>query len=136
MQLETILFKNIIKKLTNASIINLLRYILRQFPLDITVIGVLDKRAIESSVDYAEQHMQSAVHFRSQYELWRYVFRKRPSQGLIAEFGVYKGNSINTFASMTTSQIFGFDSFEGLQEDWGGMRARKGASIWLEDCLV
>lgn len=47
-------------KLANASIINLLRYILRQFPFEITVIGVLDKRAIESSADYAEQHMQSA----------------------------------------------------------------------------
>jgi len=35
------------------------------------------------------------------------------------EFGVYKGNSINFF-SKYVKKIYGFDSFEGLNEDWAG----------------
>jgi Macrocin-O-methyltransferase (TylF) len=39
--------------------------------------------------------------------------------GLYAEFGVYKGDSINRLATLRPRQVFhGFDSFEGLPESW------------------
>lgn len=38
--------------------------------------------------------------------------------GLILEFGVRHGTSIRQLASFTTNPIYGFDSFEGLPEDW------------------
>jgi hypothetical protein len=39
--------------------------------------------------------------------------------GLIMEFGVYKGESINFIADLLPNrQIYGFDSFEGLPETW------------------
>ena len=44
------------------------------------------------------------------------------------EFGVYKGDSINTFAkhlSKVNGKIYRFDSFEGLNEDWLGTRMTK-----------
>lgn len=48
-------------------------------------------------------------------------------EGLIAEFGVWKGESINFFARESpNSLIYGFDSFEGLEEDWYGFRLTRG----------
>ena len=39
--------------------------------------------------------------------------------GDIFEFGVYKGGTINYLAhKMPNSIIYGFDSFQGLPEDW------------------
>ena len=38
--------------------------------------------------------------------------------GLYCEFGVFKGESINFIASETSHTIHGFDSFEGLPEEW------------------
>ncbi|CAM8461946.1 Tetratricopeptide repeat [Candidatus Methylopumilus universalis] len=38
--------------------------------------------------------------------------------GLILEFGVRHGTSIRQLASFTLKPIYGFDSFEGLPEDW------------------
>jgi hypothetical protein len=38
--------------------------------------------------------------------------------GLYCEFGVYNGASINFIAERTHSVVHGFDSFEGLPEDW------------------
>lgn len=50
-----------------------------------------------------------------------YIFEElRLDQGnrLWLEFGVYKGTSINYIASKTEGAVYGFDSFEGLPEDW------------------
>ena len=41
--------------------------------------------------------------------------------GMIMEFGVFSGNTINRIASATHSKVYGFDSFEGLSEPWNGM---------------
>ena len=40
------------------------------------------------------------------------------TNGLILEFGVRHGSSIRQLASLTSKPIYGFDSFEGLPEDW------------------
>lgn len=46
---------------------------------------------------------------------------------MIAEFGVWKGESINFFARKCPSaHIYGFDSFEGLEEDFYGFVLLKG----------
>lgn len=41
------------------------------------------------------------------------------------EFGVYTGKSINFFSNYVNT-IYGFDSFEGLKEDWVGYEMQKG----------
>jgi hypothetical protein len=43
------------------------------------------------------------------------------------EFGVYSGSSINYFSNfIKPKKIYGFDSFEGLKEDWLGTNVAKG----------
>jgi hypothetical protein len=37
---------------------------------------------------------------------------------MVCEFGVWKGATINYIASKTPGPVHGFDSFEGLPEDW------------------
>ena len=85
------------------------------------------RRAVADSADYAESHMREALCIRgTKEELWRIAFARRAPRGLIVEFGVFRGASIRFFASLTQETIYGFDSFEGLREDWKGWAARKG----------
>lgn len=61
-----------------------------------------------------------------------YVFEKNlvNSDGLMLEFGVFRGSSINYIASSVSNKpVYGFDSFEGLPESWGriDMKFDKGA---------
>src|SRR5262249_27118414 len=59
--------------------------------------------------------------------MWAYVIGLCEVDGLYAEFGVWKGDSINSFARLLNGRrIYGFDSFVGLQEDWPGLGWAKG----------
>ena len=46
--------------------------------------------------------------------------------GFWAEFGVHRGRSITHLASATQNVVYGFDSFEGLPENWEGHNLKKG----------
>jgi predicted O-methyltransferase YrrM len=92
-----------------------------------TVKETLQGRAVEDAADYAEQHMAFALAFNSRVELWNHALGRISFDGLIAEFGVWKGESINHFAhKLPGKRIYGFDSFEGLSADWPGTSAAKG----------
>lgn len=94
------------------------------------VAKVLYNRAVEDSADYAEVHMTDALTFfdESKELMFRYIAQNIVSNGYIAEFGVYEGYSINLLANfLPERQIYGFDSFRGLSEDWRGHEYAKGA---------
>lgn len=57
---------------------------------------------------------------RRRKRMWEeHVKGKTIDGGVIAEFGVYNGGSIGWFTKhYPDTQVFGFDSFEGLPEDW------------------
>jgi len=78
------------------------------------------KRALASTVDFVEQHMQKAGTFGSKFDLLTAALAQADLSGekLICEFGVFRGGTINHMASRTSKTIFGFDSFEGLPESW------------------
>ena len=52
----------------------------------------------------------------------KYVFEQlkleKQENELWLEFGVFNGNSINYISKFTSDIVYGFDSFEGLPEDW------------------
>jgi tetratricopeptide (TPR) repeat protein len=39
-------------------------------------------------------------------------------EGLVLEFGVYNGKSIRNIAALVDSAVYGFDSFQGIPENW------------------
>ena len=50
----------------------------------------------------------------------------KDSNNFYLEFGVFSGTSINFFSENINKNIYGFDSFEGLKEDWLGTSVIKG----------
>lgn len=97
-------------------------------PYRLSVYKLLKERAVAESATYAEQHLSTAMIFASSEELWDYAASSaRIEGGAILEFGVFKGRSINHFADIFKSEtLHGFDSFEGLAEDWTGYHLPKG----------
>lgn len=48
-----------------------------------------------------------------------YVLEKKiVEDGVWCEFGVFRGVTINHISSMTNNIVYGFDSFEGLPDNW------------------
>lgn len=79
------------------------------------------KTALECA-NFIHEHMQQkGVPFpwRNREQLLRYAASQTTLDGLILEFGVYKGISITILADVLKDKaLFGFDSFEGLPETW------------------
>lgn len=71
-----------------------------------------------STAMYIQMNMQKARAMPSRKSVLQEAFLAAPKTGLLLEFGVFHGESINFLASLTTNTIHGFDSFEGLPEDW------------------
>jgi len=59
-----------------------------------------------------------------------YMLKQRKTDGMVIEFGVASGSTVNEIAQHT-DKVFGFDSFEGLPEDW-----RPGIGIGSFKCGV
>jgi predicted O-methyltransferase YrrM len=70
------------------------------------------------SANFAATEMSSAREHAGSFAILADAMGRRTIEGLILEFGVYTGKTINHIASMTPQKVFGFDSFEGLPEDW------------------
>jgi hypothetical protein len=116
------------KYMLDRSVAPAVRYIVAQGHPKILSTALWDlakKRAIVASLHYAEERMPDALILKTRVALWDYALKKICVTGMNAEFGVYKGHSINYFAKKL-SVVYGFDSFEGLQEDWKGWEYSKG----------
>ena len=131
--------KKLAKRVVDSTLVPLIEYVLARvrIPQDSllshcpvsqnSVVNAVLGRAVADSADYADDHMQEALCIRGDKEsLWRHAFAARAPGGLVVEFGVFQGHSIRFFASLTGEMIYGFDSFEGLREDWKGWAAPKG----------
>ena len=86
---------------------------------DVTAVRL----ASESSARYMIANMRAVPNFDIDYDLHDWVVRTQLDStlgsGLIAEFGVATGRTINHIARLKPKDIIhGFDSFEGLPEDW------------------
>jgi hypothetical protein len=76
--------------------------------------------ATGSSARYINRHAHKAEAFRDRGKLLEHAVKlAREQPGLVCEFGVWQGQSINLIASgMPNREVFGFDSFEGLPTVW------------------
>ena len=76
------------------------------------------KEATRESGIYVYKQMVGATHYASSGEMLLDLGKKADLPGLRLEFGVAGGNSIRILASTSSETIYGFDSFQGLPEDW------------------
>ena len=92
-------------------------------PMPLDLVHALNKIANEEAVVLARNHLHTAMLFGGENlsAYWKYALSKVSLDGLFLEFGVGGGRSINFFACHKPDRTFhGFDSFEGLPEDWTG----------------
>lgn len=99
-------------------------------PLLCDPLFILRQEAARESAEFIKQHLLTSIIFRAHYppdRFWSHCLGLVATKGLFLEFGVYSGSSLNYFASQNKEvQFHGFDSFEGLPEDWNGWVAAKG----------
>jgi len=75
-------------------------------------------QAAAESADYMVKHMMGAQNLRGRAELLDFALGACTVDGLVMEFGVFRGESLRFIAKRVQQEIVGFDSFEGLPEDW------------------
>lgn len=68
---------------------------------------------------YVTEHMLNTPNFTHSYHVINFCMDRLEMEGDILEFGVYLGGSINIIAEQTERKVHGFDSFQGLPEQWG-----------------
>lgn len=77
-----------------------------------------------ASARYADERMAGARDLSGRAELLDFALAQCKIQGLVLEFGVFRGDSLQLIAKRCTQQVHGFDSFEGLPDDWTAGRAK------------
>lgn len=110
------------KTIAKSILDRIIRYAYRNAPIagdDGFDVGVMMKlRAALDSADYCIAHMPRARAFRDAPTLLSFALSQVTVQGCYLEFGVASGRSINHIARQVGTTVHGFDSFEGLPEDW------------------
>lgn len=89
-------------------------------PTDGADLGLVDQlaAAVDSS-SYLQTEMMGCPRYGNMLELLAAAIHCATIvDGLVLEFGVFSGLTINHLAGLTTQTVHGFDSFEGLPEDW------------------
>lgn len=100
------------------------RYVVeRTLPQSVPML--IKQDAVLDSFAYAKEHMTEAYSFHDRFDglslSIKEALRRFPTRTLVLEFGVYKAGMINYQATKFPALSFvGFDSFEGLKEQWGG----------------
>lgn len=96
-------------------------------PERMTPLTLLQEHAVRDSFETFRDEMAQAMLFPRKAWLRKYCARqalaRHGPQALFAEFGVWRGHGANLFARMIEDaggHVTGFDSFEGLEEDWTG----------------
>jgi Methyltransferase domain len=88
----------------------------------------LQLRALNDAADYVQAHMPNAMIFESYARYVAWLVAEAPDDGLMLEFGVAGGQSIRHISAAALPRlVHGFDSFEGLPEDWAGHLEQRGA---------
>lgn len=70
------------------------------------------------SAKYFNTYMHKAQCYDNNLSLLTHAMNIRQLDGLILEFGVASGTTINHISSLTKQKVYGFDWFYGLPEDW------------------
>jgi hypothetical protein len=79
----------------------------------------IQRIALEESAQYIIEHIDLHKICPDRLALLDHCLNILPANGLVLEFGVYTGSTIRHIADrLRGRQVYGFDSFEGLDEPW------------------
>lgn len=92
-------------------------------------LDLLSKKSREQSAKFIEDNGSDAMLFTEREKLWAYAISLAKRNGIFAEFGVFNGKSMRSFVKKLPEDqiIYGFDSFQGLKEDFVGTGWTTGA---------
>lgn len=85
--------------------------------------------AKRDTLAYIKPHLKTAMLFADRYALLTYAVNLAKATtpgGLVCEFGVAGGKTLRHIAGLWGGPVHGFDSFEGLPEDWTGTAEQAG----------
>ena len=123
-----------LKALVDKMLVRLLRYVRNRVSpaeeRDDDVVKLVNRRALQSSAEFVEAHLDRAMLFSKREALWRFIAGKTMGEGLCAEFGVHTGWSINHLARLFKPRgltVYGFDSFKGLRFHYLGFSVTQAA---------
>jgi predicted O-methyltransferase YrrM len=78
-----------------------------------------DREAVTSSAEFVRLAMPTAPAFPSLVDTLRHALSLAPADGMALEFGVWSGTTLREIvAARPHGRVYGFDSFQGLPEDW------------------
>ncbi|MDT7785694.1 MAG: hypothetical protein QOF58_4113 [Pseudonocardiales bacterium] len=78
-----------------------------------------ERDAAADSARFALETMPTAPHFPHPHETLNHALSLLDTDGMVLEFGVYTGTTLKIIsAAVEGREIYGFDSFTGLPEDW------------------
>ncbi len=85
--------------------------------------------ARREAADYIRAHLGEALLMPDRYALLDHALQRGLAahpEGLVCEFGVAGGKTLSFLAKRIKRDVHGFDSFEGLPDDWSGTAERAG----------
>ncbi len=83
------------------------------------LVAAAERAAAASSERFAREAMPTASTFDHPIATLEHALSRAPTEGMALEFGVYNGRTLTVIAAARgDKQVFGFDSFQGLPEDW------------------
>ena len=104
-----------------------------------SLIDILVNESKRESVEVFKEHMEKAMLFREKARNQGFAIRRAVRNGVegghYVEFGVASGKSCRLFAEVLAQKslsITGFDSFEGLEEDWTGIQSGRAAGAFTQ----
>ena len=83
------------------------------------ILTVTDQFAARSSAEFQLREMSRATPYFDKTDTLAAAVKEAPREGLYLEFGVHTGSTLRTITELAPAgAVYGFDSFEGLPEDW------------------
>ena len=84
-----------------------------------------EKEELERSYNHFKKYFKTSIFLEREaireYSIKKAIEHDKNLEKTYLEFGVFRGDTINFF-SKYVKKIYGFDSFEGLREDWIGYK--------------
>lgn len=77
-----------------------------------------EREAVAGTAHFVQREMREARHFAHPHATLEYALAIAPTGGLALEFGVFTGTTLKIIATGRRGGVYGFDSFDGLPEDW------------------